>query len=364
MTTAMDPAVLAAITQAVMAQQAATATAYAPVSAIAPGTAATQPGYPAVAIPPPPVALPTIASMDEFFNQKTGGGGKGWTFKDKPNGTSYWGIVEREITKGDIEAVTNPTNGQVQTRKDNTVKWQMKVPMLMVPIANHEDGHGQAYIKGDSQAKLTAAMRAVGAPDGPPEPGAFLQITKVNERPIKGFSPQYIYEVVYRRPGDAWTVQKTAEVTAAHEAIAAGTAPAALTPPGPGATAAEFMAYATALQAQTASTATPVSVPPPTVTAATAPPAPAPAAVPPAASDPVAALAAAPAVDAAALAAAMAAAAAAPAAPVVETPPATAPDPVAALAAAGVDMSQLDGLPPAARELFLRLTQGQAAPVG
>lgn len=342
MTTAIDPAVLAAITQAVMAQQAAAApTAYAPVSAIAPGTVATQPGYPPAAVPPPPVALPTIASMDEFFNQKTGGGGKGWTFKDKPNGTSYWGIVEREITKGDIEAVTNPTNGQVQTRKDNTVKWQMKVPMLMVPIANHEDGHGQAYIKGDSQAKLTAAMRAVGAPDGPPEPGAFLQITKVNERPIKGFSPQYIYEVVYRRPGDAWTVQKTAEVTAAHEAIAAGTAPAALTPPGPGATAAEFMAYATALQAQAASTAAPVSVPPPTVTAPppAAPPAPAPAAAAPA---PVVA---------------PDAAAAAPA-------PAVAPDAAAAVAAAGVDLSQLDGLPAGARELFLRLTQGQAAPVG
>lgn len=340
MTTAMDPAVLAAITQAVMAQQAAAATSYAPVSAIAPGTAATAPGYPAVTVPAPAVPLPTIASMDEFFNQRTGGGGKGWTFKDMPNGTSYWGIVEREITKGDIEAVTNPTNGQVQTRKDNSVKWQMKVPLLMLPIKDHEDGHGQAYIKGDSQAKLTAAMRAVGAPDGPPEPGAFLQITKVNERPIKGFSPQYIYEVVYRRPGDAWTVQKTAEVTAAHEAIAAGTAPAALTAPGPGATAAQFMAYAQALQAQAASTAAPVTVPPPTVTATAA---------------------TAPAVDPAALAAAMAAAAPA---PVVDAAPAVAPDAAPAVAAAGVDLSQLDGLPAGARELFLRLTQGQAAPVG
>jgi hypothetical protein len=342
MTTAMDPAVLAAITQAVMAQQAAAATAYAPVSAVAPGTTATQPGYPAAALPPAPVVLPTIASMDEFFNQKTGGGGKGWTFKDKPNGTSYWGIVEREVGKGDIEAVTNPTNGQVQSRKDGSVKWQMKVPMLMVPIPNHDDGHGQAYIKGDSQAKLTAAMRAVGAPDGPPEPGAFLQITKIGERPIKGFSPQYLYEVVYRRPGDTWTVAKTAEVTAAHEAIAAGTAPAALTPPGPGASAADFMAYAQALQAQASAAATPVVVPPPTAPAAA--PA-APPVMPPAAGTT-------PAIDPAALAAAMAAAAA--------------PAPVAAEAAptapAGVDMSQLDGLPDAARELFLRLTQGQAAP--
>jgi hypothetical protein len=305
-------------------------------------------------------APPEIGSIEDFLNQKTGGSGKTWRFRNESTqapmvGQSYWGITARAITKGDCTAVTHPETGAVQRRKDQTVKWQMWVPMRMMPQPGYEDGLGQAIFKGDSQDKLAAAMALVGAPVGPPEAGAFIQVTLVRTQKTN-LGAKYIYDVAYRRPSDAWTLERTAEVNAAHEAL--GNAPVAA-PAGPpaqppaGSPPEAYTAWANAMAAYSSGgavaapvTSTAMTLPPPTMVAA-------PVAAPAAVAQPVAAPA-----------------------PVTTPAPAAAPavvpgveigqtDPLAALATQmGVDVSQLAGLDDAQRALMLKLTGKVPATVG
>jgi hypothetical protein len=304
-------------------------------------------------------APPEIGSIEDFLNQKNGGAGRSWRFRDENTtaalvGQSYWGITARAITKADCTAVTHPETKVVQTRKDGTTKWQMWTPMRMIPQPNYEDGLGQMIFKGDAQDKLTAAMAMVGAPiPGLPEPGAFIQVTLVRTQRTN-LGPKYIYDVAYRRPNDPWTIERTAEVDAAHEAlgnapVAAPSGPPAQPPAGSPPEAYTAWANAMAVYSSGGAVAAPVAskamtLPPPTVVAAQALQRPAPAVVQPA---PVATPApvAAPAVV-----------------PGVEIGQA---DPLAAVAAQmGVDLSQLAGLDDSAKALMLKLTGKAPATVG
>lgn len=358
MTAVIDPATIAAVLAAIQAQQGAAAAAPA---TYAPQLPTTPNGHPGVTMPPVAEAPPEIGSIEDFLHQKTGGSGKTWRFRDENStapmiGQSYWGIVAREIVKSDCTAITHPDTGAVQKRKDQSIKWQMWCPMRMIPQPGYEDGLGQAIFKGDSQDKLTAAMALVGAPiPGLPEAGAFIQVTLVRTQRTN-LGPKYIYDVAYRRPNDAWTLERTTEVNAAHEAL--GNAPVAA-PSGPpaqppaGSPPEAYTAWANAMAAYSSggAVATPavastaMTLPPPTAVAAPAAATPAPAVVQPA---PVA----------------TPAPAAVPAAPVpgVEIGQT---DPLTALATQmGVDVSQLAGLDDAQRALMLKLTGKMPATVG
>lgn len=374
----VDPALIAqflafqAQQQAAQTQQVpAVAPSYTPQMPVTPGTqvqyAATAPGFPAAALPISAAPLPQIGSIDEFFEQSNGGGkGRPWrycheTTRNPMLGATYWGIVAEPITKDHMKAATNPQTKEVQRRKDGSVRWQMWVPMLMVPIPGHEDGLGQLCVKSDLQTKLDAAMAGVGfTKKCPPPVGSFVQATLIGIRPIPGFSPQYIYEVVFRTAEDPWTIERRAEVDAAHAALTTQAPAAPSAPPAPPTNGdpAALVAWAQAMQAHlgTSTVASPPAAAPviPPAVAMAPPPAavvaPTPAAapiVPPAAPPQAAPAPAAQAVPAPAT----------PAAPPQQTTPAA---PVA-----GIDMSQLADLTPEARELFLRLTAGKvAAPVG
>jgi hypothetical protein len=357
MTAVIDPATIAAVLAAIQAQQTG-APAAAP-SAYAPQLPTTPNGHPGVTMPPVAEAPPEIGSIEDFLHQKTGGSGKTWRFRDENTtapmvGQSYWGIVAREIVKADCTAITHPDTGAVQKRKDQSIKWQMWCPMRMIPQPGYEDGLGQAIFKGDAQDKLTAAMALVGAPiPGLPEAGAFIQKTLVRTQRTN-LGPKYIYDVAYRRPSDAWTIERKAEVDAAHEAL--GNAPIAA-PSGPpaqppaGSPPEAYAAWANAMAAYSSGGAvaapvvasTAMTLPPPTAAAAPA------AVVPPVAAQPV-------------VTSAPVATPAPAAAPAVEVGQA---DPLAALASQmGVDVSQLAGLDDAQKALMLKLTGKMPATVG
>jgi hypothetical protein len=153
------------------------------------------PAYPAPPAPP----LPT-GTLDEFFDQPSGGKGPSWKFKDKPIGTSYTGVVARPVTNADIEVQTNPNTKQVVTFKDGRAKFQMVVPMVFPPTAEHPDGQAGWYVKGQARDELARAMAEAGAPAGPPEAGATIRVTLMQIRPIPNMSPQFIYRVEYYRP--------------------------------------------------------------------------------------------------------------------------------------------------------------------
>jgi hypothetical protein len=212
------------------------------------GTAWVMPAAPPLGaqppnMPPPPQESPTAnmpkPTLADFHGQKQTGGGPSWKFHNRPVGTTYWGIVSREIGNGDVDYQTNPNPpNEILRQKDGSPKYVIFAPMKMIPSADYPEGMARCGIKGDMAVKINAAMAAVGAPvnaDGGyvPEVGAFLQVTVVQHKPLKGMSPMYIYQVDYRRPNDPHSLAKSAEIDAAIAALQNGTLSVAEPPPPP-----------------------------------------------------------------------------------------------------------------------------------
>jgi hypothetical protein len=237
--------------------------------------------------PAPGQAPRATGSFKEFFSQRSGGMGPYWKFNKQrdgitpiPTGTTYWGIVARDLTEADVVEQTDD-KGHPVTPLNGNKRYQLEVPFKVIPDAEFRDGLARMGFKSDSRDKLCAAMSYAGAPEHEsggfiPEKGAFIQVTKVMERPIPGRNPQIIYEVIYRRPDDSWTIQKTAEVEAAHAQLAEN--PVAAGPPTPVFNTTTKQ-WEIPQQAAVAPPAAPASVPPPTAPTVPAQQVPAPTAV-------------------------------------------------------------------------------------
>ncbi|MCO7192309.1 hypothetical protein NH602_04635, partial [Pseudonocardia sp. McavD-2-B] len=179
---------------------------------------------------PPPGAA--AGSLDAFFAQPSVGGGKSLSFKDKPIGTEYIGIVSRAVGAGDVEHQTIPGTQNLAYFRDGTPKFVMKVPMNVPAAGEHPDGKAQWYCQGSARDELLRAMNAVGAPAGPPEAGALVRVKLTGTRPSgPGKNPSNIYEVTYWRPAaeiDQFAAQLGIAVPSEGErAAAAPAAPAA-----------------------------------------------------------------------------------------------------------------------------------------
>ncbi|SOD72753.1 hypothetical protein SAMN05892883_2098 [Jatrophihabitans sp. GAS493] len=157
-----------------------------------------QQGYPQpqMAAPAQPLAQ---GSLDDFYNQQSTGGGKSLAFEQP--GQSYVGIVARPLSSGDIQQQTD-TQGKPLFFRDGSPKFVMKVPLQMEPSPTHPDGLGTWYVKGATRDELVRAMAEAGAPVGPPEAGAAIQITFTSTRQSgPGMNPAKIFSVAYQRPG-------------------------------------------------------------------------------------------------------------------------------------------------------------------
>lgn len=169
---------------------------------------APAPQYPTQA-PAPAAPLPA-SSLNTFFGQPSGAEGPSFKFKDKPNGTSYAGIVARTITNADVRVQTD-RDGRPQTFRDGRPKEVMVVPMKVQPSPEFPEGGASWWVAGGAKDELVQAMAEAGAPAGPPEAGAAIRVTKVGERPIPGFNPKYLYRVEYQRPEGAAPVAPVAQ---------------------------------------------------------------------------------------------------------------------------------------------------------
>lgn len=164
------------------------------------------PQYPQQAPQAPQGPPAPKGSLDDFYGQPSGGHGPSWSFKDRPIGTTYVGIVARKITDADVQANTNPATGQVQTYKDGRVKYVLKVPMFVQPDQTYPEGKAQWYVQGGAREELARAMAEAGAPEGPPEAGAVITVKLVGRRPVPGMNPANVVEVTYQRPQGAGPV--------------------------------------------------------------------------------------------------------------------------------------------------------------
>lgn len=148
-----------------------------------------------------PPAQPLVqGSIDDYFAQPSTGGGAALKFPQV--GVSHIGIVARPVTNADIQQQTQPGTGQPAFYKDGRAKFVMKVPLKVNPQPGHEDGQAQLYVAGGMRDELVRAMAEAGAPEGPPEAGAIIQITCTGTRPSgPGMNPAKTWQIRYTRPG-------------------------------------------------------------------------------------------------------------------------------------------------------------------
>jgi len=157
------------------------------------------PGYPQPTMAPPPQPL-AQGSIDDFYNQPSGSG----TFvKWTTPGDRLTGVVARAITAADIRQQTTPPNqgSQPQFYRDGRPKFEMIVPLRVAPSAEVPDGLLALPIRGQDRDELSRAMSEAGAPEGPPEPGALIDIVFTHLAPSRGGgSPRKAKTFSYVRP--------------------------------------------------------------------------------------------------------------------------------------------------------------------
>jgi hypothetical protein len=165
-------------------------------------------GYPQpqMAPPAPPLAQ---GSIDDFYNQPSTGGGKSLSFEV---GTRHVGVIARAVGPGDIQQQTAQGTNQPQFFKDGRPKFVMIVPLQMQPSPEYPDGRAGWWVKGNVRDELVRAMAEAGAPEGPPQAGAVVDITCTGARPIPNMSPQKQYRVIYTPPGQQPTAAPAAPV--------------------------------------------------------------------------------------------------------------------------------------------------------
>jgi hypothetical protein len=179
------------------------------------------PGHPVAQGYPQPMLAQ--GSIDDFFNQPSAGGGKSLSFKVV--GTRYIGIVTRPLGNGDIQQQTD-VQGKPQFFRDGRPKFVMKVPLQMQPSAEHPDGLGVWFVKGQARDELARAMSEAGAPAGPPEQGSIIDISYVGDRQAgAGFNPAKQFAVVYTRPDGSTSSPAPAAQPAAAPTVAPSPAP-------------------------------------------------------------------------------------------------------------------------------------------
>jgi hypothetical protein len=166
-----------------------------------------QPGAPVQPPVPqgPPAAKGTVAG---FFNQPVGGGGPG--FKFPVLGTTYSGVIARDVTDADVTQQTDFQTGQITPAcfyRDGRPKLQMCIPIRLStgPSAEFPEGTGAWYVKGGAdQQELVRAMTAAGAvPDENgvlwPKAGDPISITYTHDKPGRaGMNPAKIKSVQYQ----------------------------------------------------------------------------------------------------------------------------------------------------------------------
>jgi hypothetical protein len=199
---------------------------------------ASQPGYYPQQPPAVPVQPTAAGSLDAFYRQPSTGAGKSLAFTTP--GTSYVGIVTRPITDGDIQQQTD-TQGRPAFFRDGRPKFVMKVPLQMQPTQEYPDGLAQWYVKGQARDELVRAMAEAGAPAGPPEAGAIVQVTFTGTRSSgPGMNPTKLFRVAYQRPQadqapdeGAWSVSQSVVQPAPQPVVPSAPQPPLVAVPNP-----------------------------------------------------------------------------------------------------------------------------------
>lgn len=151
--------------------------------------------------PAPQGPPPAQGSLDAFYSQPTAASGPSiaWSVngQQKPIGTSYAGIVARDVIDADVQQDSDPKTGQLKTYRDGRPKFFMKVPLKVQPSPEFPEGEATWYVRGQSRDELARAMAEAGV-SGSPKCGDAIRITLVDRRASRGGGmPANIVQVQY-----------------------------------------------------------------------------------------------------------------------------------------------------------------------
>ena len=169
----------------------------------------------------PPQQPLAQGSLDDFYSQPSAGTGPSisWTDKNsnqpKPIGTSYAGIVARDVTHADVQQQTDFRTQAPLFYRDGRPKFAMKVPLKVQPSPEFPEGEATWFVKGQARDELVRAMAEAGC-DGSPKAGAAIVVTLVQRRNTSaGMSPANVVQVRYQPAPGHTTGQQGAPAAAA-----------------------------------------------------------------------------------------------------------------------------------------------------
>ena len=161
--------------------------------------------YPPQAPQQPPAAPLATGTLDDYYSQPSAGSGPSLSWTDKQNqprpiGTTYAGIVSRDVTNADIQQQTDFRTQAPKFYRDGRPMFAMKVPLRVNPDVDFPEGEASWYVKGQARDELVRAMAEAGC-DGAPKAGATIQIQLVQRRATgAGMNPANIVRVTYTPP--------------------------------------------------------------------------------------------------------------------------------------------------------------------
>lgn len=193
-----------------------------------------QGGYPGQA--PGPVAPPVQAgNIDDYYNQPVAAGGPGISWKDKPIGTTYVGVI---ASAPNVQQDSDYTTKLPKFQRDGvTPQWVMLIPLERVQ-SNYATPNGQPehptgevvfYARGKDKEELNRAVAEAGC-SGAPQVGGTFQVTLVERKPQRQGNPKNVVRIQYTPPNGQ---VHQAQAPVQQEAVAPSPTPAQPQAPAP-----------------------------------------------------------------------------------------------------------------------------------
>ncbi len=149
--------------------------------------------------PPAPIASGTL---DDFYSQPSAAGGPGISWKNKPDGTAYAGVISGKCR---VQQDTDFDTGRPLFQRDQvTPKWVMLIPLSQVQTnaqgpVEYPDGEAVFYVRGQAKDELARAMAEAHC-SGEPAEGATFQVTLTHRKPNRKGNPSNMVAIRYVPP--------------------------------------------------------------------------------------------------------------------------------------------------------------------
>lgn len=156
----------------------------------------------------PPAPVGAKGNVGDFYKQPVVGGGKAISWKNKPDGYTYIGVINRTPGDADLFQDSDPQTKKLKEWNDGSPRMVMPVPIDLIPTdawqaQEYADGLSKVMLRGGMLSEWNRAMEEVGIPVGTvPQKGALVFVTITGRKPGGNIATNQ-YRVVYL-PAGTW----------------------------------------------------------------------------------------------------------------------------------------------------------------